>query len=180
MSISNISLFASIPADQETAKSFTYCIKENQRPDTTHWVMFPITYEYASGKENVQISFPIMPQQNVNPLESVGGENLLTTFSAMDEAGMIFKIAAMQVPKEGFDLRQSLDALIVQLEKQPENKIGSYIHPQKSDRSAFVISWVRDNKSISLKVIKKTHFVYFLETIVSNEIYREVESIELN
>lgn len=185
MSISNISLFASLPADQQSKPSeeITYCIKENQRPDTAHWVIFPITYDYdtraekTSGKENVQISFPIMPQQNVNPLE---GENLLSTFSAIDKDGMVFKIAAMQIPEEGFDVPQSLDALIDQLQKQPENKITAYAPSQDPDHSAFTISWVNDNEMIVLKVIKRTHFVYFLETVASNEIYRDIESIEIN
>jgi hypothetical protein len=188
IAFSNISLFAFVAADQETKFSderITISIKEGQQPDVSNWVTFPIKYEYnargneSSGKENIQISFPVMPKQGITPLANVGN-GLQNTFSATDEEGMIFSISAMQIPEDGFDVRKSFDALVTLLEKNPGSRIAACIPPQSPDTSTFLITWVKDNKMISLTAIKRTHFVYFLETTVSNEIYRDFESIEQN
>lgn len=195
MSLSNILLFASTPSDKEAQASFSYCIKENQRPDIKNWIIFPFKFEYAlhgegtSGTTNVQFSSPVIPQTSVYPLTIE--ENLLRTtfsatfdetlfsFNATDEAGMTFSIISMHVPEEGFDLHKSMDSLVSGIEKSPESRIAAVIPPQSTDTSAYSIMWIRNDKLITMKVIQRTHFIYFLETNVSKEIYRDFESIKI-
>lgn len=184
LSLSSIALFGAAPTDEASKTRVTYDIK-GLHPDTSNWITFPITYEYgaigkeASGKENVQVSFPVKPQPSDTPLASVD-KGLLTTYSAADKDGMTFAISAMQIPEVGYNMEQSLKDLVSQIEKNPDTQITAYIPPQTLDPSSFMIMWKKGDKMVTLKVVKGTHLVYFLETTVTNEIYRNYESIEQN
>lgn len=84
--LSNALIFAEDLSETFTKEtgSFTYCIKENQKIDTSDWITFPIDFGYFNietgidGLERVTVSLPSEPQ-----FVQKNGMNLLTLLSVI-------------------------------------------------------------------------------------------------
>lgn len=162
----------------EEQESFTYCTNENQKVDISDWIIFPISFEYIVGqfskKENVEISFPESPkfveENGVQP----------SHFTATDRDGMTFNIASLRITEENFNLRKSVDFIAESIAKSPNKKLFAVAYPEPNPNdSGYGIMWTEGDKMISLTFIKSFHFIYFLETNIHDEIYRDTSSIEM-
>lgn len=183
--LSSISLFAADKTHNiltNERESFTHCIKENQKIDTSDWITFPISFgifnvdvDSSHKEENIKVSFPFKPKfVEENGLQS-------SYFTATDKDGMSYSIASMQIPEDVFSLRNSVDFLAKSISKSPSKKLVAtgYPHPNPNDSMRFIF-WVENDKMTRLTLIKSANFIYFLETNVHNEIYKDVDSIEID
>lgn len=178
MLLSSVSIFASENAHSNEKESFSFCIKEDQKIDTSNWITFPITFgemdDESSTKEYIKISFPVKPKF----VEEDGLQ--ASYFTATDNDGMVFSIASMQIPEDNFNLQKYVDFLAESISKSASKKLVAYgrPHPNPND-SRYSLMWVEDGKMTMLTLVKGAHFIYFLETNVHNEIYRNIDKIEL-
>lgn len=181
--LSSVSLFAvdiTQVISTNERESFTYCVKEHQKVDTGDWITYPINFgifniESPLKEENVKVSFPSEPTfVEENGLQS-------SYFTASDKDGMIYSIASMPIPGDDFSLRNSVDFLAKSISKSSSKKLVcmGYPSPNPNDSVHFIM-WVENDKMTRLTLVKSTHFIYFLETTIENEIYKDVDPIEMD
>ncbi len=181
--LSSVSLFA-IDKTQDIStneqESFTYSVKENQKIDTGDWITYPITFgifnvESPLKEENVEVSFPSEPKF----VEENGMQS--SYFTATDKDGMIYSIASMQIPEDNFSLRNSVDFLVKSISNSSSKKLVAMGFPSPNPNdSVHFIMWTENDKMTRLTLVKSAHFIYFLETSIQNEIYKDVDSIEMD
>lgn len=190
-SLASIALYGGITSEtinnekHAEKQEFSFCIREDQQIDTQSWVTFPITSGYVSSdsdhvdfEESIEILFPNTPEF----LEEDGFRP--TMFTAKDNEGMNYYISQMQVPSDGFNLKESVDFLTENIARS-QNKIltakGTLLNPDESAAPlGYIINYLgKDNLFTRLTIIQSEHFVYFLETNVTNEIYQGIESMDV-
>ncbi len=163
-----------LPTNEE--ESFTYCINENLKNDTSDWITFPITFGFfdiESGVDNaekVTVSLPSEPKFiQANGMQS-------PHITVTDQDGMSFNIARMEIPEDGFNLKQSVNFLAESISKSSSKKLIGWGWPEPNPNdSVYFMMWAEGDKMIRLTMVKSTHLVYFLETSICNEIYRNFD-----
>lgn len=172
-------IITSISATEETKvgsangnEGFTY--KENQKPDTSDWVTFPITFGSFDGEtgivdeEKITVSLPKEPEF----IQANGMQSSYITVT--DHEGMSYNIARMEISSDDFNLKQSVNFLAESISKSSSKRLIGWGWPDpNSNDSIYFIMWLEDDKMIMLRLVKSSHFVYFLETSICNEIYRD-------
>lgn len=128
-----------------------------------------------SKEESIKISFPSEPEfVEENGLQS-------SYFTATDKDGMTYSIASMQLPEDNFSLCNSVDFLVKSISNSSSKKLVAIGRPNPNPNDAVhFIMWTQNDKMTRLTLVKSAHFVYFLETCVQNEIYKDVDSIEMD
>lgn len=159
----------------------THCLKENQRIDTSNWITFPIAFGFfdietgIDNAEEVTISLPSEPKF----IQANGMQHPHISFT--DQEGMSFSIARMEIPEDSFSLKQSVNFLAESISNSSSKKLVGigYPDPNPND-SIYFIMWVEDDKATRLTFIKSKYIIYLLETTTRNEIYRNLDSIEMD
>ena len=178
LSFSSVSLFASnetsnLPNSKE-AESFTFSLTEDQQIDTKDWVRFPVEIAYDNNKiESVELLFPSQPRFVNSPL--IDKPFVITE----DSEGMIYKFSRMKINSNEYNLRQSFEFLIDVLSS--DNKINAYAYtePNPNDVRYFLSYVNKDGKQTMLTLVKSENFVYFFETSVVNDLYLNIDLIEI-
>lgn len=133
--------------------------------DTHHWLHVPITFDYfynkkLLGAEKISILFPHQPVLITN----LG----LQFYSVIDQDGLEYSLAAMQVPSSDFDLRNSVNFLLDSLKNSYTKTLVSVEIPETKD-SPYHLVWIEKNKITRLTLIRSSYFIYFLETSHTND-----------
>lgn len=160
-------------ADEIQENSQLYRIADNGKIERNDWVKLPITVPYEEDKaEKVEIQFPSTPTF-INGLQS-------PCITATDEEGMKYIFSRMLFPEENFNLHKSVDFVVESIKKSPNKKLAGFGYPQNDLKdSGYMISYVKDDEMRRMVFIKSAHLVYCLEVSSHNEIYRDLESIEM-
>lgn len=173
--LSNAFMFAEEELS-EGAESFAYCIKDDQKIDTSDWITFPIdfgSFDMVAGVDYVEriiVSLPSEPQF----VQKNGMQSSYITVS--DQEGMSYSIARMEIPSNDFSLSQSVNFLAESISKSSSKKLISWGWPDSNPNdSIYFMMWVEADKMTRLTLVKSTHSVYFLETSICNEIYRDFD-----
>jgi len=190
LSFANLALYASPDVDNAINSSepqeFTYCIREDQKIDTQDWVSSLITNGFVDSEkgvtheETIELLFPNEPEY----LEEEGFRPALHT--ASDDEGMTYSVSYMKIPNEDFNLDDSVNFLTEAL-KRSDNKKLNFIGKTEnspdssSDLSRYIFGWVNnENQFTRLMIVRGQYFVYFLETSVTDEIYQNIDTMEID
>lgn len=162
----------SIDLPQED-KSFTYCFKEDQKPDTSNWFLFTTTIQNLDGQsETFQVLFPKEPEV----AEMLG----VRTYKAEDAEGMEYVLTWMPIPSADFVLRERVDFLVEALENSQTKKfLGMSCPVEETEDTRYGVSWTEREKQIYILLIKTKHFVYFLQTASARKEYLNSSSIAI-
>lgn len=143
--------------------------------DTRNWINIPITFDYyynnqLLGVERVSTLFPHQPV--------LIAHQGLPVYTVIDQDGLEYSLAAIQVPSSDFDLNNSVNFLIDGIKKSSKKKLLSFDKPEKND-SPYHLVWIEENKITRLTLIRSSYFIYFLETSsVSDGIQENSEAIK--
>lgn len=177
--LSSASIFAIEESQVDSTNggdSFTYCLNENQKIDTSDWITFPIAFGFfdsetgISNAEKITASLPSEPEF----IQANGMQSAYITVT--DQEGMSYNIARMEIPEDGFNLKQSVNFLADSLSKSSSKKLIVWGWPNPNPNDSYFMIWLEGgDKMIRLTLVKSAHFVYFLETSVCNETYRDLD-----
>jgi hypothetical protein len=135
----------------------------NSKFDVSNWITIPISFELSSGRENIEIAFPVMPKY----VEENG------YFTATDDEGMSYNMAIMSKPEKNFNLRATFDFLVDSLQQSTTKRLVNFNYPEiETIGSTYSLEWVDQNyKMTRLSLVESKNFIYFLETNIIDAIY---------
>lgn len=89
---------------------------------------------------------------------------------------MNYNIARMEIPSDDFSLSNSVNFLAESISKSSSKKLIAWGWPDPNPNdSTYFLMWAEADKITRLTLVKSTHIVYFLETSVCNEIFRDFD-----
>ena len=135
--------------------------------DTSQWVKFSmdLLYDDKLACESIEIAFPQEPKFDGK------------TATATDQEKMTFFLTALEMPETGFELKQAVDFLVQHLIQSSSKKYIGTIYPYENlNASWYGVLWLDKDSYIRLFCVKSEHFVYFIGTEVTNEIYLDYDS----
>jgi len=159
-------------------ESINYCIPDNQQIDTSTWVEYPITFKVSYNdtvtEEKIKISFPSEPTVEINEIPQ-------SCFTMTDKEGMVYSLAAMKVPEKDFNLREQVDILAESISKSSNKNLVCRGWPvDNSNDTIQFIHWTQGDKMTRLTLIQSGHLIYFIETSVRHEVYKDFLSIQID
>lgn len=176
-------LFANYANGNETKNFHKMDIDEYQEMTcqmTQNWIQCPfvvgklIDDESHYLQEIVTLSFPNTPQRHFieNPLTEQMAKQII--FYATDEEGIRYSLTAEPLSQDHADLSEYVNIIAEVLKGCPAiRQLEVIFYNNEVNEKVLGINWKKNNKRYTVYFFKRKNFLYALQTIITDDIFRE-------